>query len=79
MTGFCLNPSPPMAVKTVFGKFGVILHVVIDDSRSMTSQVSVLGSHPPQMRSLERPLSNKQKLFYKWYPEIWSLLYVNCK
>jgi hypothetical protein len=56
MIGFSLNPSPPMAAKTVAGKFGGFLQVVAVDCRSMTSQVSIPG-HLPQMRSLEKPLS----------------------
>ena len=43
-----------MALETFAGKFGGFLQVEVDDSRLMTSQVSVLT--PPQMRSLEKPL-----------------------
>ena len=60
MIGFPLNPSPPMARKTVAGKFGGFLQVDADDARLMTSQVSVLT--PPQMSILEKPL-NKIKIF----------------
>ncbi len=59
MIGSSLNPSPPMAPKTVAGKFGGFLHVDADDARLMTSQVSVL--YPPQMSTLEEPL-NKIKI-----------------
>ncbi len=55
MIGFPLNPSPPMASKTVAGKFGGFLQVDTDDARLMTSQVSVLT--PLQMSSLEKPLN----------------------
>ncbi len=61
MIGFLLNPSPPMALLTVAGKFGGFLHVDADDARLMTSQVSVTCSNPPQMSSLEKPL-NKIKI-----------------
>jgi hypothetical protein len=54
MSGFSLNPSPPMDLKTVAGKIGGLLQVDEDDSRLMTSQVSV--STPPQMSSLEKAL-----------------------
>ena len=60
MIGFPLNPNPPMAAKTVAGKFGGFLQVDVDDARLMTSQVSML--FPPQMSSLEEPL-NKIKIF----------------
>jgi hypothetical protein len=53
MIGFSLNPSPPMADLTVAGKFGGILQVVLDDLRSMNSQVSL--KYPSQISSLERP------------------------
>jgi hypothetical protein len=43
MIGFPLNPSPPMANKTVAGKFGGFLQVDADDARLMTSQVSMEG------------------------------------
>ena len=59
MIGFSLNPSPPMALETVAGKFGGFLHVDADDARLMTSQVSVDGSFLPQISSLEKPLSQK--------------------
>ncbi len=62
MIGFPLNPSPPMAAKTVAGKFGGFLQVDADEARLMTSQVSVIGLYPPQMSSLEKPL-NKIKIF----------------
>ncbi len=57
-----MNSSPPMAPKTVAGKFGGFLQLDADDERLMTSQVSVLGVYPPQMSSLEEPL-NKKKIF----------------
>ncbi len=60
MMGFSLNPSPPIAPKTVAGKFGGFLQVDAGDERSITSQVSVLI--PPQMSSLEKPL-DKIKIF----------------
>jgi hypothetical protein len=44
-----------MAEETFAGKFGGFLQVDVDDARLMTSQVSVLGSYPPQMSSLEEP------------------------
>jgi hypothetical protein len=44
-----------MAKKTFAGKFGGFLQVDDDDSRLMTSQLSVFGN-PPQMSSLEKPL-----------------------
>ncbi len=53
--GFPLNPSPPMAPKTVAGNFGGFLQFDADDARLMTSQVSVLGLYPPQMSSLKKP------------------------
>jgi hypothetical protein len=59
MIGFPLNPSPPMAEWTLAGKFGGFLQVDADDARLMTSQVSVYGSNPPQMSSLEKPLNKK--------------------
>ncbi len=59
MIGFPLNPSPPMALITVAGKFGGFRQVDADDARLMTSQVSVYGS-PPQMSSLEKPLNQKK-------------------
>ncbi len=43
MIGFPLNPSPPMAAKTVAGKFGGFLQLDVDDARLMTSQVPMLG------------------------------------
>jgi hypothetical protein len=46
-----------MALETFAGKFGGFLQVEVDDSRLMTSQVSVLT--PPQMRSLEKPFKIK--------------------
>ena len=52
-----MNPSPPMAAKTLAGKLGGFLHVDADDARLMTSQVSVL--YPPQMSSLEKPLTKE--------------------
>ncbi len=55
MIGFPLNPNPPMADLTFAGKFGGFLQVDADDERLMTSQVSVSGSYPPQMSSLEEP------------------------
>ncbi len=57
-----MNPSPPMASKTIAGKFGGFWQVDADEARLMTSQVSVLGLYPPQMSSLEKPL-NKIKIF----------------
>ncbi len=54
---FTLNPSPPMAAQTVAGKFGGFLQIDADDARLMTSQVSVKGSFPPQMSSLEKALN----------------------
>ena len=62
MIWFPFNPSPPMAVKTVAGNFGGFLQDDADDARLKTSQVSVLGSYPPQMSSLEKPLK-KIKIF----------------
>jgi hypothetical protein len=62
MIGFPLNPNPPMANLTLAGKFGGFLQVDADDARLMTSQVSVYGSYPPQMSSLEKAL-NKIKIF----------------
>jgi hypothetical protein len=62
MIGFPLNPSSPMANLTFAGKFGGFLQVDADDARLMTSQVSMRGSFPPQMSSLERPLI-KIKIF----------------
>ena len=56
MTGFSLNPSPPIALLMTAGKFGRSLHVVADDSRLMTSQESV---NPPQMSSLLCSLTKK--------------------
>ncbi len=53
MIGFPFNPSPPMALLTFAGTFGGFLQVDADDARLMTSQVSVSGSSPPQMSSLE--------------------------
>ncbi len=54
MMGFLFSPSPPMAAKTVAGKFGRFWQVVADASRLMASQVSVTdGFNPPQIRSLE--------------------------
>ncbi len=44
-----------MAPKTFAGKFGGLSQVDADDARLITSQVSVLGSYPPQMSSLEKP------------------------
>ena len=44
-----------MALETFAGKFGGVLQVEVGEARSMTSQVSVYGLSPPQMRSLERP------------------------
>jgi hypothetical protein len=55
MIGFPLIPSPPMASEIFAGKFGGFLQIDADDARLMTSQVSVLGSYPPQMSSLEKP------------------------
>jgi hypothetical protein len=60
MIGFSLNPSPPMAVETLAGKFGGFLQVVADDSRVMISQVLMLGLFPPQMRTLEKPLKKEK-------------------
>ncbi len=57
MIGVSLNPSPPIAPRTVAGKFGGFLQVDADDARLMTSQVSVSVSYPPQMSSLEEPLN----------------------
>ncbi len=51
-----MNPCPPMALQIVAGKIGGFLQVDADDTRLMTSQVSVDGSYPPQMSSLEKPL-----------------------
>ncbi len=51
MIGVSLNPSPPIAPRTVAGKFCGFLQVDADDARLMTSQVSVLA--PPQISSLE--------------------------
>ncbi len=62
MIGFPLNPCPPMAALTVAGKFGGFLQVDADDARLMTSQVSVSGLYPPQMRSLERPLNKTNNI-----------------
>ena len=59
MIGFSLNRRPPMAPKTFAGKFGGLSQVDADDARLMTSQVSVSGSFPPQMSSLEKPLNKK--------------------
>jgi hypothetical protein len=64
MIGFSLNPCPPMARKTVAGKFGGFLQVDADDARLMTSQVSVYGAYPPQMSSLDKPL-NKIIIVFK--------------
>jgi hypothetical protein len=50
-----------MASETFAGKFGGFLQVDADDARLMTSQVSVYGSYPPQMSSLEKPF-NKLKI-----------------
>jgi hypothetical protein len=44
-----------MAAKTVAGKFGGFLQVDADNTRLMTSQVSVL--YPPQMSSFEKSLN----------------------
>jgi hypothetical protein len=60
MIGFPLNPSPPMAAKTVAGKFGGFLQVDADDARLMTSQVPVL--YPPQISSLERTLKKRKNI-----------------
>ncbi len=57
-----MNPSPPLAARTFAGKFGGFLQVDADDARLITSQVSVYGSYPPQMSSLEKPF-NKIKIF----------------
>ncbi len=43
MSGFPLNPSPPMANLTLAGKFGGFLQIDADDARLMTTQVSVYG------------------------------------
>jgi hypothetical protein len=51
-----LNPSPPIARLSVAGKFGGILQVDADDARFITSHVSMFGSSPPQMSSLEKPV-----------------------
>ncbi len=59
MIGFPLNPSPPMAAKTFAGKFGGLPQVDADDARLMTSQVSVDGSVPVQISSLDKPITNK--------------------
>ncbi len=59
MIGFPLNPSLPMAEWTFAGKFGGFLHV--DDARLMNSQVSVEGSSPPQISSLEKPINQNIK------------------
>ncbi len=57
MIGFSLNPSPPMALCTIDGKFGGFLQVDADDARLITSQVLVTaGVYPPQTRSFEKPL-----------------------
>ncbi len=48
-----------MAEETFAGKFGGFLQVDADDARLITSQVSVLGSNPPQMSNLENPLNKK--------------------
>jgi hypothetical protein len=51
-----LNPSPPMAERTVAGNVGGFLQVDADDARLMTSQVSVdPGLYPPQISSLDKP------------------------
>ncbi len=52
-----MNPRPPMALETFAGKFGGFGQIDADDSRLMTSQVSVLT--PPQIRSLEKPFKIK--------------------
>ena len=57
MIEFPLNPSPPMAKRTVAGKFGGFLQVDADDARLMTSQVSVYGLYPPQMSNLVKPMN----------------------
>jgi hypothetical protein len=65
MMGFSLNPIPPMAAKTVAGKSGRFLQVVVDDSRLMTSQVSVAtlpAITPPQTSSLEKPRTKRKLL-----------------
>ena len=59
MSGFPLNPSPPMAEETLTGKFGGFLQVDADDARLMTSQVSMSGLYPPQISSLEKPIYKK--------------------
>jgi hypothetical protein len=51
------NPSPPKAAETFAGKFGGFLQVDADDARLMTSQVSVFGSDPPHISSLEKPIN----------------------
>ncbi len=56
MIGFSLNPSPPMALEMFAGKFGGFLQADADDARFMTSQVSMSGKSPPQIKSLEKPL-----------------------
>jgi hypothetical protein len=56
MIGFSLNPSPPTAQLSVAGKFGGIFQVDADDARLMISQISMSGSSPPQMSSLEKPV-----------------------
>ncbi len=65
MIGFPFNPSPPMAEWTFARNFGGFLQVDADDARLMTSQVSVNGSYPPQMSSLEKPL-NKIIIVMAW-------------
>jgi hypothetical protein len=59
MIGFPLNPNPPMADLTFAGKFGGFLQVDADDTRLMTSQVSVERPLPPQISSLEKPINQK--------------------
>ena len=51
-----------MAPWTIAGKFGGFIQVIADDSRLMTSHVSMGGSFPPQISSLEKPLK-KRKMF----------------
>jgi hypothetical protein len=68
MIGFPLTPSPPMAPKTLAGKFGGFLQVDADDTRLMTPQVSMF-ENPPQMSSLEKPF-NKKKYLRKGYVRI---------
>jgi hypothetical protein len=48
-----------MALEMFAGKFGGFLQADADDARLMTSQVSMSGKSPPQIKSLEKPLIKK--------------------